>query len=60
MWGGVLLLFVEVLAAPGSFPPTTIATTPAVALLDTTVVLINKHLTCAYFRVNLGAFCGKL
>jgi len=56
----VLLLFVEVLAAPGSFPPTTIATTPAVALLDTTVVLINKHLTCAYFRVNLGAFCGKL
>ena len=32
---GVLLLFVEVLAAPRSAPPTTIATNPAVALLET-------------------------
>ena len=43
---GVLLLFVEVLAAPRSVrvPPTTIATNPAVALLETTVILINKQL----------------
>ena len=38
---GVLLLFVEVLAAPRSVrvPPTTIATNSAVALLETTVIL---------------------
>ena len=41
---GVLLLFVEVLAAPRSAPPTTIATNPAVALLETTVILISKQL----------------
>ena len=43
---GVLLLFVEVLAAPRSVrvPPTTIATNSAVALLETTVILINKQL----------------
>ena len=43
---GVLLLFVEVLAAPRSVrvPPTTIATNPTVALLETTVILINKQL----------------
>ena len=43
---GVLLLFVEVLAAPRSLrvPPTTIATNPAVTLLETTVILINKQL----------------
>ena len=29
---------------PGVFPPSTIATNPAVALLNTTVILINKHL----------------
>ena len=41
---GVLLLFVEVLAAPRSAPPTIIATNPAVALLEATVILINKQL----------------
>jgi len=29
---------------PGVFPPSTIATNPAVALLNTTLILINKHL----------------
>ena len=47
----------EVLVAPGSFPP--ITTNPDVALLETTVILINKHI-CGYCCVNLGTFCGKL
>ena len=63
---GVLLFFVEVLAAPRSVrvPPTTIATNPAVALLETTVILINKQLhlcilLCEPGRVLLQAVRPK-
>ena len=52
----VLLLFVEVLAAPRSLrvPPATIATNPAVTLLETTVILINEQVhSCILLTVRI-------
>ena len=44
---------------PRGFPSQHHRHQPAVALLNTTVILINKHLPFAYFCANLGTFCGK-